>query len=297
MQKVQSNTAPLPAETQANKMMSNAAAGRDSDPLLKSSSMLPVKSRFSMLPDNEVTMAITKKDFSMSHSPAPVELPESIYGAAMMAIIRFSQSYHGVVHVMTACLLAALVLNIVIQFYVLVCSKCYITAPAVASVRHLYDSFHREAFVDGELSQEKWEQFELADELCQLPLSQPWFFLAILSIWIGTCWIDLLESFRYLSLWVALPCTTDGQATEVVEDGDDVVMLKACRSIKAGAIAVISIPKITIVVLVWWLGARWLVATTAFQDLLLNAVALAFITELDELIYMCLVPEEVKAMV
>mmetsp|Transcript_117225 Transcript_117225/g.338908 ORF Transcript_117225/g.338908 Transcript_117225/m.338908 type:complete len:138 (-) Transcript_117225:210-623(-) len=47
----------------------------------------------------------------------------------------------------------------------------------------------------------------------------------------------------------------------------------------------------------WWLGARWLLSTTCFQDLLLNGVALAFVTELDELIYMALMPDDIKEMV
>jgi len=47
----------------------------------------------------------------------------------------------------------------------------------------------------------------------------------------------------------------------------------------------------------WVLGARWLAATTSFQDLLLNAVALAFITELDELLYHALVPEDIQVLV
>lgn len=56
-------------------------------------------------------------------------------------------------------------------------------------------------------------------------------------------------------------------------------------------------PEVVIAVVLWWLGSSWLVSTTSFQDLLLNAVALAFVTELDELIYKVLVPEDIKATV
>jgi len=250
-----------------------------------------------LLIDKEVTIALTKKDFKMCHSPDSVQFPESIYGAAMMAIIRSSQTYHGVMHCVSACIAGVLAVNILVQFYVLACTKWYICAPAVAAVRRLYATYHDEVFHEGHFNIDNWQDFGNADELCQLPLSQPLFFLTILSIWTGTCWVELLDSFRYFYLWASLPGPSDGQVTQVDVDGDDVILSGASRSTKAVAICAIIVPKFCIVVFVWWLGSRWLVATTSLQDLLLNAMALAFITELDEMIFMCLIPDDIKAMV
>merc|ERR1719401_2608255 len=83
-----------------------------------------------------------------------------------------------------------------------------------------------------------------------------------------------------------------------VEDSEGHVLITAAdRKTKAFAIAMIFVPKIIIAVYLWLLGARWLIATTSFQDLLLNAVALAFITELDELVYQALVPDDIHVLV
>eukprot|EP00932_Pfiesteria_piscicida_P003190 SRR837773.13101.p2 GENE.SRR837773.13101~~SRR837773.13101.p2 ORF type:complete len:165 (+),score=41.80 SRR837773.13101:47-496(+) len=57
------------------------------------------------------------------------------------------------------------------------------------------------------------------------------------------------------------------------------------------------LPKICIAVGLWWLGARWLLSTLSFSDLMLGAVALSFITDLDELVYAVLVPEDIHALV
>jgi hypothetical protein len=46
-----------------------------------------------------------------------------------------------------------------------------------------------------------------------------------------------------------------------------------------------------------WLGSRWLVSTVGFSDVLLNAVALAFVFELATLIYDAAVPYHTKEMV
>jgi len=277
----------------------------------------------------DTSITITHRDWHFLSFSVFKDLPESICGAAMMAIIRSTQTYHTTVHGVTFSVCAGLVLNNLMQFYVLWCTKLYICVPAVTRVQALYARFHEDVFVDGVFSEEAWEEFPLAGQLCQIPLSQPKFFVAVLVCWTATCWKDLLDSFRYMSLWWQLkPPSSAEEMTQVeflpghlpaskplvprahplgggqagrldhVEDsGEYVVLTAADRKTKAATIGLILIPKIVIAVSLWWLGARWLVATTCFQDLLLNAVALAFITELDELLYHALVPEDIQVLV
>eukprot|EP00429_Kryptoperidinium_foliaceum_P065447 CAMPEP_0176061056 /NCGR_PEP_ID=MMETSP0120_2-20121206/30437_1 /TAXON_ID=160619 /ORGANISM="Kryptoperidinium foliaceum, Strain CCMP 1326" /LENGTH=411 /DNA_ID=CAMNT_0017394607 /DNA_START=79 /DNA_END=1314 /DNA_ORIENTATION=+ len=252
------------------------------------------------LADGEVSLPITDKEFEMSRMAVDKDLPESIYGAAMMAFIRSSQTFRGTVHSLTFFVFSALVVNVLVQIYVLVCAKLYITMPAVAAVRELYASFHQHAFPDGEFSQEGWDQFGDTDALCQMPLSQPMFFFCILGIWTATCYVDLLESLQVVDLWVRLPTDVDAGKTTKVElkkEEDTIILKGASMRAKALAIALIPMPKIIIACMLWWLGARWLVATTSFQDLLLNAVALAFVTEMDELMYAACMPGDVQTMV
>lgn len=215
----------------------------------------------------------------------------------MMAVIRSSQSRSGTVHGVTMSVFGGLVLNIVMQFYVLYCTRAYICIPAIKAVRDLYVRYHDDVFIDGVFSDDAWALFSHVEELCQIPLSQPRFFLAVLICWTATVWADLLESFQYISLWRALKSPSTRHSA-VVEARDGIVLLVAANSkTKAFALSTILLPKVVIAVVLWWLGSSWLVSTTSFQDLLLNAVALAFVTELDELIYKVLVPEDIKATV
>merc|ERR1719356_1909567 len=75
---------------------------------------------------------ITHRDWQFLQYSKFKDLPENIYGAAMMAIIRSTQSYHGAVHGVTFCVFAGLVLNVLMQFYVLWCTRLYICVPAVS---------------------------------------------------------------------------------------------------------------------------------------------------------------------
>jgi len=231
--------------------------------------------------------------------PDAQDLPESIYGAAMMATLRSSQTKHAAsaVHGVTSLVFICLVFNILMQFYVLYCTKLYVCTPAVNAVRALYAKFHREVFEDGVLSMELFGEFEDVEALCQIPLSQPLFFLSILVVWTCTCWVDLSESVQYLQLWFMLDRPEKGQKTKVETTDDTVVATSASLQTKATVICCVLLPKIGIACYLWLLGARWLVATTSFQDLMLNAVALSFITGLDELIYSAVFPEDIKALV
>merc|ERR1712187_673559 len=57
---------------------------------------------------------------------------------------------------------------------------------------------------------------------------------------------------------------------------------------------VILIPKAFIAIVLWWLGCCWLTATNSFESLVLNAAALAFVTNMDEMFYLALTSVEVK---
>merc|ERR1712007_369539 len=59
-------------------------------------------------------------------------------------------------------------------------------------------------------------------------------------------------------------------------------------------IALIALVRLGICGVLLWMGCRWLVATTNFGDLILNAVALVFVVELKDFMYMILVPSRNK---
>jgi len=235
-----------------------------------------------------------------------LDLPENIYGAAMMAAIRTAQNHddeHGVylAHGVSISVFFALFVNMFMQAYVLYCTKVFITAPAVQDIRALYAHYHEQMFDDeGTWIHEHWDTFDKKRELCQIPFSQPVFFLALLIVWTATCWKDLRESYLYVDAWVRLPKPSDPSKyveTSSKEDDNETAATHASIHVKAVVMGFLLIPKVVISCFLWWLGARWLAATPSFQDLILNAVALAFIMELDELIYETVVPRDVMQLV
>lgn len=229
--------------------------------------------------------------------PQTRPLPESIYGAAMVSILRTIGSDHKM-HFASPAVFLVLVLNLFLQGYVLYAVKIWVCSPMVLQARKLYDQFEAACFYDDVYNQalfDAWDP-EKKDKLCRVPLSEPPFFLVILMIWTAQIMSDLNETFSYTMYWLNLPAPDEGDVAEtnVDEDGSEVQIVKAGKTMKAMVICFIMIPKAVIAVVLWWLGARWLTATLSFQDVIINAMALAFITDLDEVVYTALLPNEYK---
>lgn len=223
--------------------------------------------------------------------------PDSIYGAGMCFIVQSSVTRSRPVHGLSFLIALAMFANILLQVFAIWSVRVYITYPVVKATRTLYGEFETVAFVDGIFSQDafdEWEQ-EKKDKLCQLPLSQPAFTMTILFIWTMTLVIETKQTVLFSVWWLQLPPCDDkpmhiGRAEE---DGSVVVQSSSC-GMKAIVLTSILLPKFLIGLFLWWLGARWLVATTDLEGLVLNAVALSFIVELDEMTFSALVPHRAK---
>merc|ERR1719223_1783633 len=72
------------------------------------------------------------------------------------------------------------------------------------------------------------------------------------------------------------------------------IIYQLTMCVKALLSLLIFMPRIVINCILLWLGCRWLLATTSFSDLLLNAVALTFVLDLGQIFYHAAVPERNK---
>jgi len=235
-----------------------------------------------------------------------VDLPENLYGAAMMAVVRSSQGQYPMFHGVTICIYAAMLLNMTLQIYMLHFSRMYISRPAINHARSLYRDFHHEAFnkIDEgvwEFSVEKWRHFRATQlhelfEICELPLSQPPFTLAVLFIWTMSCWVDVFSVAHWIEVWFRLPRSDDG-CTHVVIDDHMLVATKTSRPVKAVIAIMVLLPKVVTAIFLWVIGIRWLMSTPSFEALLLNSVGLAFLTNLGTLLYAVFVPDCLQDMV
>merc|ERR1712023_598377 len=65
--------------------------------------------------------------------------------------------------------------------------------------------------------------------------------------------------------------------------------------LKVWTTLIVFLPKLAIAVVLWYIGAGWLTATTGIDNLVLNSLALTFICEVDELIFRTCISEVAKS--
>lgn len=132
------------------------------------------------------------------------------------------------------------------------------------------------------------------DSICRIPLSQPTFFGLILLIWTLTCLTELRKAFELqFHIWMLETVPSMSMAMrrgeeEANEEGD--IIRGMTRYMKALTTIIMFIPRVGITIYLLWIGCRWLLATTDFADLIMNAVALEFVLLIKEALYVALVP-------
>mmetsp|Transcript_50771 Transcript_50771/g.127992 ORF Transcript_50771/g.127992 Transcript_50771/m.127992 type:complete len:387 (+) Transcript_50771:83-1243(+) len=232
-----------------------------------------------------------------------VDLPADVYGAVIFSVIHDSvdlMSGHDhdslafwINLVRVIFVVTSLVFNYCLQLSLLVWSHAAVVAPAVRNVQQLYKEYHAECFdTDGTFNEAKWEEWDSSkqDELCGTVLSSFWFLYLILCLW----WMTMLNEFRKTDrIWRkfhAMPATRDYERQiEWDEDGTQRVKRIVCE-IRWFLYIVLILPKHVISVGLLILGTWWLVATDSFGDLILNALALGFVIDIDELIFEAMFP-------
>mmetsp|Transcript_70604 Transcript_70604/g.207100 ORF Transcript_70604/g.207100 Transcript_70604/m.207100 type:complete len:402 (+) Transcript_70604:194-1399(+) len=225
-----------------------------------------------------------------------IEMPESIFGAAMA--LSFQAYYHSAkkdafVHLQALVTFAACMLGIAAQWIILYTVRLYLMRPAVMATRELYARYH-EDYLDaltGEIDIRKFEACtdeEFKEKICQMPLANPSFCFILLAVWSGFVIIDVYETIRYMYAWGGMKSPKPGRPLAVFDPQRGRFAMKRCSmKLKAVIFLTILLPKLCIAVLCWWVGCRWLIATTSYQEFLLNSVALAFVLDIDEMIYYC----------
>jgi len=255
----------------------------------------------------------------------PEPLPEGIYGAMIACYIRETYRLENglqegrtfkliKVGVMTAIAFGALTL----QFFLIQETKALVTPEAVISIRETYDAYQKHMYTDiagvehtvpckdgysrGVIGHFRVENFHTLDKeikalACRIPLSQPKLTTAIIFIWTLTC---VAELRTIMSLWKKLMCVPTGpnELTNLdpdhADDGEGEKEIKSLSCMLKTIINIVMISRIGMCSFLLWLGCRWLLATLAFGDLLMNAIALEFILLIRDLFYNTLVPFTLK---
>eukprot|EP00929_Paragymnodinium_shiwhaense_P050365 TRINITY_DN25350_c0_g1_i1.p1 TRINITY_DN25350_c0_g1~~TRINITY_DN25350_c0_g1_i1.p1 ORF type:complete len:331 (-),score=65.27 TRINITY_DN25350_c0_g1_i1:236-1228(-) len=126
----------------------------------------------------------------------------------------------------------------------------------------------------------------------------PKFLALILVLWTLSSLIELRKVENFVAALQSLPWVSELGAMmhpDTDFDGNPTWEIKGLTTGVYLAIMIsITLPKILIVVGLFLLGVEWLASTKMPGDLILNALALAFVVNIDEQLYQALIPATVK---
>jgi len=258
-------------------------------------------------------------DFHRSPDP----LDEDIYGMGIAALIRDTQRMAMGTECfqlrVTRLLLSmmTLIFTMILQVFLLVQMKILVTSVSTNQAQDTYQKYEiwmygndrsrMNQLDDGQVrGKEEFfdpKQFagltdDLKDAICQVPLSQPTFFIGILLVWTLVCFSELRHSFDLAGslVWSTPTIPSMKESIEETEKtGDEAVIVVGLTTVvKVVATVFIIIPRMLVSLVLLWLGCRWLTGTFGFSDVLQNAVALEFILLLKDIFYDTITPAHNK---
>jgi len=229
-----------------------------------------------------------------------------VWGAIMYVIINDlpdiklgTQSKEQIIRV--SFVLVCYFMNLFLQVMLIFWIGQKVMLPSMLEAQDSYSNFHRNAFTSGDLDKEKFHN--MGDEravLCQVALSSELFLGTILFLWVSACMVEIrgiLSRVRYVNQLPQLPAGTD--ATQMIvpmTEGEGHFVkrkqLFICidTSTKFMLWMAIFLPKLILGLCLLLEGCVWLAAAESTVDLILNSLALAFVTQIDELIYSVYLP-------
>jgi len=271
--------------------------------------------------DDESVEGYHVKEIEMVPSP----LPETMYGLFIASLVRDTAEVdlHGPMKVARMVIgFALMAMTMSLQVFLLISTKTLITPKSVKEIRKTYGAFEEVMYtdssgvahtvnsthgyargIDGYFFPENFEKLseDEKDLICSVPFSQRLFIFCIIWIWLIRVMQEMRGTMNLLVRFVCLRTTVGTKihtGHDMRENDDGTVYVDGLpKCLKAFICIVILVPRVCLSAWVAWVGCRWLSSTLGFNEVLLNALALAFIFELNELIFSATVPYHSKLLV
>lgn len=236
-----------------------------------------------------------------------IDLEEDVYSAAIFTLIfdtfEFSTGRHdrGVtkrisIYRMTLVILS-LAANYILQFSLLYWIYRFVALPAKHTVQELYREFHAEVFNDGAVDEDLWSHWGAAkhDEVCSVAFVSFDFMYALLIIWWVNMVIELRKTERLMRKFKSIKKCDLAKDMVLKDEEDTILVVQLTSRVQALLWATLLIPKFVIAIALTIVGTVWLAATDSYSDLILNALALQFVVQVDELLFKGLLPESIRS--
>ncbi|CAE8627153.1 unnamed protein product [Polarella glacialis] len=228
-----------------------------------------------------------------------IDIPEDIYGAAILSIVRdihVVQSGEWRDEEVQLCLVQAtfslllLVVNLGMQFSLLFFIYTYVVAPSVHVVQDQYTQFHAQVFdADGIFLPELWSEYDGRESLCILGMSNHQFYSMVIFLWVLLIVREFRTTERLFRDFLLMP-TCSNNLGMCEQKGSSCRVVALTSTTRAVLVVVIIVPKVVICITLMMLGCQWLTATTSFTDLVMNSIAMEFVTNIDEALYISILP-------
>lgn len=268
---------------------------------------------------NSSIAPMVEKDFKR----VPEGLEEDLYGMGIASLIRDSQRFAMKTELMSlrlarlAISMLVLVFTMTLQVFLLIEMKVLVTSVSTHEARDVYDKYEVHMYgnnpdhmvttvngyhrgTDGNFDIAHFADLDdsVKESACQMPLSQPTFFIGILLVWALVCFAEIRRTFDLgISLVWATPTVSSMRESceDTPESGDEAVLVVGLTKIlKATIVFFVLVPRAAVTAVLLWLGCRWLTGTMGFSDVLQNAVTLEFIVLLKDLFYHTMAPHHNK---
>jgi len=200
------------------------------------------------------------------------------------------------------------ILNIGLQLLQLYYVNLFVVRPAVHDIQKDYTVFHAEIFdPDGTFRKDLWHVWTGPWlDLCNSVMTQLTFTSVIMVLWTTRMLGEFRSAYRLWRRVVRVPSLPQGVAPSDMlkatkEDDRDVLLIVYLNhGTRVMLLLFCAIPKVAVAFILWFIGCRWLNATQSFEQLILNALALEFIVQIDEIILSNFFPdwicEEIESM-
>jgi hypothetical protein len=173
------------------------------------------------------------------------------------------------------------------QLYAAFTEVCYGVEPDADATALIYSHEVEERFSD-------WDEAVVKDQLCSYPLASPRFFVMILLVWTFFLAHELKDTLALAYHMILLERPRQGDWVCVEDCGENRLVTRLNGPLKVAIMGLVLMPKLFIASFLWLIGAGWLTSTMGIDNVLLNALALTFICDLDELIFATCVSSETK---
>jgi len=157
-----------------------------------------------------------------------------------------------------------------------------------------------ESFMERLCSEKMWtweaSEYATVNTYNRQPMPGSLLGLLALTAWTLTCFLEYRSTVDHLRGIIHLPIVKWGEQTIVEEDGS-VRFVGMSKVGKSALLLCVCVPRIAIFCYLYCVGAVWICRTADLSDLILNAIALAFVLDMDELLYAVILSRKVQSMV